>query len=135
MRFDIVSDTHGHLSEELIAALQGADYIVHAGDICSDANFRRLQRIAPVHACLGNNDWGGEYGPDVKRTTKFFAGGLRWQVLRSGADFRLRCLGCGRCVEGPRGKFEKNIRKIERDGMEIAVLRTTGKQTAKEGDG
>ena len=62
-------------------------------------------------------------------------GGKRWQVLRSGADFRLRCLGCGRCVEGPRGKFEKNIRKIERDGMEIAVLRTTGKQTAKEGDG
>ena len=62
-------------------------------------------------------------------------GGLRWQVLRSGADFRLRCLGCGRCVEGPRGKFEKNIRKTERDGTEIAVLRTTGKQTAKEGDG
>ena len=62
-------------------------------------------------------------------------GGLRWQVLRSGADFRLRCLGCGRCVEGPRGKFEKNIRRIERDGAEIAVSRTTRSQKANEGDG
>lgn len=41
-------------------------------------------------------------------------GGVRWQVLRSGADFRLRCLGCGRIVEGPRRKFEKNIRNVER---------------------
>ena len=40
-------------------------------------------------------------------------GGKRWQVLRVGADFRLRCLGCGRVVEGPRSRFEKNIRKIE----------------------
>ena len=62
-------------------------------------------------------------------------GGLRWQVLRSGADFRLRCLGCGRCVEGPRGKFEKNIRRIERDGAEIAVSRTTRRQKTDEGDG
>ena len=46
-------------------------------------------------------------------------GGERWQVLRSGADFRLRCLGCGRIVEGPRLKFEKNIRQIERDGETV----------------
>ena len=61
-------------------------------------------------------------------------GGLRWQVLRSGADFRLRCLGCSRCVEGLRGKFEKNIRRIERDGAEIAVAPAARKQAAKEGD-
>ena len=42
-------------------------------------------------------------------------GGLRWQVLRTGADFRLRCLGCGRIVEGPRRNFEKNIRQISRE--------------------
>ncbi len=46
-------------------------------------------------------------------------GGKRWQVLRSGADFRLRCLGCGRTVEGPRSRFEKNIRRLERDGAEV----------------
>ena len=42
-------------------------------------------------------------------------GALRWQVLRTGADFRLRCLGCGRIVEGPRGNFEKSIRQITRE--------------------
>ncbi|MCR5090004.1 MAG: DUF951 domain-containing protein [Oscillospiraceae bacterium] len=42
-------------------------------------------------------------------------GGMRWQVLRTGADLRLRCLGCGRVVEGPRAKFEKNIKSIERN--------------------
>ena len=42
-------------------------------------------------------------------------GGMRWQVLRSGADFRLRCLGCGRVVEGPRARFEPSVRQIERE--------------------
>ena len=41
-------------------------------------------------------------------------GSSRWLVLRIGADFRLRCLGCGHEVMGPRAKFEKNIKKVER---------------------
>ena len=41
-------------------------------------------------------------------------GSDRWQVLRIGADFRLRCLGCGREVMGPRSNFEKSLRKLER---------------------
>lgn len=40
-------------------------------------------------------------------------GSARWQVLRIGMDFRLRCLGCGHEVMGPRGKFERNVKKIE----------------------
>lgn len=42
-------------------------------------------------------------------------GGRDWLVLRIGADFRLRCLGCGREVMGPRAKFEKNVRQIRRE--------------------
>ena len=42
-------------------------------------------------------------------------GSKQWQVLRTGADFRLRCLGCGREVMGPRSKFEKNIRDVKRE--------------------
>ena len=42
-------------------------------------------------------------------------GSKDWQVLRIGADFKLRCLGCGREVFGPRQKFEKQIKKIERE--------------------
>jgi hypothetical protein len=37
-------------------------------------------------------------------------------VLRIGADFKLRCLGCGHEVMGPRQKYEKQIRKIDRAG-------------------
>lgn len=39
-------------------------------------------------------------------------GEKRWRVLRTGADFRLRCLGCGREVMLPRFQAEKNIRTV-----------------------
>lgn len=35
-----------------------------------------------------------------------------WEVLRIGADFRLKCCGCGHMVMLPRVKAEKNIKKI-----------------------
>ncbi len=41
-------------------------------------------------------------------------GEKRWLILRVGADFKLRCLGCGREVMNPRSKVEKNIKSIER---------------------
>ena len=41
-------------------------------------------------------------------------GEKRWQVLRTGADFRLRCLGCGHEIMVPRFKAEKNIRLISK---------------------
>ena len=45
-------------------------------------------------------------------------GSVRWLVLRTGADFRLRCAGCGREVMGPRSKFERNVKGIERPAEE-----------------
>ena len=42
-------------------------------------------------------------------------GEKRWLVLRTGADFRLRCLGCGHEIMTPRFKAEKNIRGVERE--------------------
>lgn len=41
-------------------------------------------------------------------------GEKRWLVLRTGMDFRLRCLGCGHEVMGPRNKFERNIKSVFR---------------------
>ncbi len=40
-------------------------------------------------------------------------GSARWLVLRTGADFKLRCLGCGHVVMTPRFKAEKNISSIQ----------------------
>ena len=45
-------------------------------------------------------------------------GSRQWLVLRSGMDFRLRCLGCGHEVMLPRSKAEKNIRQITRSGVD-----------------
>ena len=41
-------------------------------------------------------------------------GSKEWLVLRIGADFKLRCLGCSHEVMQPRFKAEKNIRSVKR---------------------
>lgn len=80
-RYDIISDTHGVLTPELLAQLEGAYTIVHAGDICSPSNYRQLCQIAPVQMCLGNNDWTHDYGPMVRERKIFMGSGLKWQVM------------------------------------------------------
>lgn len=42
-------------------------------------------------------------------------GQKQWKVLRVGADFRLKCLGCGHEVMVARFKAEKNIRQVIRE--------------------
>lgn len=44
-------------------------------------------------------------------------GAKDWLVLRIGADFRLRCLGCGHEVMVERFKAEKNIREVVRENL------------------
>ena len=39
-------------------------------------------------------------------------------VIRSGMDFKLRCVGCSREFMIPRNKIEKNIKKIVRNDEE-----------------
>lgn len=40
-------------------------------------------------------------------------GSDRWQVLRTGMDFRIKCLGCGRVVMLPRRQFERSVKRVE----------------------
>ncbi|MCT4542054.1 MAG: DUF951 domain-containing protein [Vallitalea sp.] len=40
-------------------------------------------------------------------------GSHEWEVLRTGIDFRIKCLGCGHQVMISRKKLEKNIKKIQ----------------------
>lgn len=39
-------------------------------------------------------------------------GNNKFEIMRTGADFRIRCLGCDKQVWLPRIKFEKRIKKI-----------------------
>lgn len=53
---------------------------------------------------------------DVLEMKKLHPCGSReFLVLRSGMDFRLRCLGCGREILIPRSKAEPRIKKIKRE--------------------
>ena len=54
----VISDTHGLLRPEALAALSGSQLIVHAGDVGSPEVLDRLRDIAPVVAVRGNNDRG-----------------------------------------------------------------------------
>ena len=35
-----------------------------------------------------------------------------WQIIRMGADIRIKCLGCGTSIMFPRSEFEKKLKKI-----------------------
>lgn len=36
----------------------------------------------------------------------------RWQIIRMGADIRIKCQGCGHSVMMPRRRFTKKLKKI-----------------------
>ena len=46
-------------------------------------------------------------------------GAKEFLVLRSGMDFRIRCVKCGREVMVARSKIEKNIKKIVREALPL----------------
>ena len=52
----MISDTHGLVREEAVAALAGCELIIHAGDIGTAEVLERLREVAPVRAVRGNND-------------------------------------------------------------------------------
>lgn len=64
MRIGIISDTHGLLRNEVYAAFEGVDEILHAGDVGDASILSELEVIAPVQAVFGNVD-----GWDVREVT------------------------------------------------------------------
>ncbi|MBI2914617.1 MAG: DUF951 domain-containing protein [Firmicutes bacterium] len=51
-------------------------------------------------------------GDIVKLRKPHPCGGFEWEVVRTGMDIRIRCLGCKRVVLLPRPKFEKQVKQI-----------------------
>ncbi len=51
-------------------------------------------------------------GQIVKLKKKHPCGSQEWEILRAGADFRLKCLGCGHQIMVPRRLVEKNTRGL-----------------------
>ena len=59
MLIGVLSDTHGLLRDEALAALAGASHILHAGDVGDPGILDALRQIAPVTAIRGNIDTHG----------------------------------------------------------------------------
>ncbi|WP_163830582.1 metallophosphoesterase family protein, partial [Pseudomonas viridiflava] len=79
MKIGIISDTHGLLRPEAVAALQGCEQIIHAGDIGSAEIVEQLKAIAPLHIVRGNNDVDSSWANDIADHLIFELSG--WQVL------------------------------------------------------
>jgi putative phosphoesterase len=56
-RIGVISDTHGLMRPEALAALAGVELILHAGDVGAAEVLSALGGIAPVIAVRGNVDW------------------------------------------------------------------------------
>ena len=61
-----------------------------------------------------------QVGDRLKMKKPHPCGGDVFDVLRVGADFRVRCITCGREVMAPRAKIERNIRQIISAGEEAS---------------
>ena len=55
-----------------------------------------------------------QVGNIVKLKKQHPCGSREWEVLRIGADFRLKCMGCGHQIMVPRKMVEKNTRKLSK---------------------
>ena len=49
---------------------------------------------------------------DVVKLKPHPCGSSEWEILRVGADFRLKCIGCGHQIMVPRRLVEKNTRGL-----------------------
>lgn len=77
MLVGVISDIHGHLSEQAYDALQPCDMILCAGDVERPTILMELDAIAPTVAVLGNCD-SSLRGMDIPFTASPRIGGVRF---------------------------------------------------------
>ncbi|OPA91111.1 YfcE family phosphodiesterase [Pseudomonas fluorescens] len=86
MKVGVISDTHGLLRPEAVAALQGCEQIIHAGDIGSPEILDQLAQIAPLHVVRGNNDQDAPWAQQVPDHLMLDVDGWRTLVVHDIAD-------------------------------------------------
>lgn len=84
----VISDTHGLMRPEALAALAGSDLLIHAGDVGKPEVLKALQSIAPVIAVRGNNDK-GQWARHLQETAVVKAGKVLIYVLHDVKEFNL----------------------------------------------
>ena len=97
MLIGVISDTHSLLRPEALAALQGVQHIIHAGDICAPDVLVALADIALVTTVRGNNDKGA-WASRLPATAVFEAEGVSLYVLHDLAELDLDPAAAGFAV-------------------------------------
>jgi putative phosphoesterase len=85
----VISDTHGLLRPEALAALQGSDCIIHAGDVGDLEILNKLAAIAPVTAVRGNVDRGA-WAQEIPTTDVLETGDVSIYVIHSLEELDLK---------------------------------------------
>ncbi|RMG73456.1 MAG: metallophosphoesterase [Bacteroidetes bacterium] len=94
MKLGIISDTHGLLRPEAVAALQGVDYILHAGDTGMPEILDQLRAIAPLQVVRGNVDR-GEWAQALPLTEAVELGGHLFYMVHRIEDLDLDPVAAG----------------------------------------
>src|ERR1700736_2535932 len=76
----VISDTHGLLRPQAVAALRGSDLIIHAGDVGNPDVIKELSGIAPTHVVCGNIDT-ADWAAGLPMTVLVDVGERRFHVL------------------------------------------------------
>jgi hypothetical protein len=84
----VISDTHGQLRPEALAALADCDHILHAGDVGDPDILYALDAIAPVTAIRGNTDTLGPCA-DLPATAPVILGGRFFYLIHNLNDLDL----------------------------------------------
>jgi hypothetical protein len=97
----VISDTHGLMRPQALAALQGSDLIIHAGDVGSADVIKQLSGIAPTHMVRGNID-NADWAANLPMTEFVEIDGRGFHVLHdiSQLEFDPADLGCAAVVFG-----------------------------------
>lgn len=94
VRIGLISDTHGLVRPEAVAALEGVDRIVHAGDVGTPEVLAALRALAPVSVVRGNNDTGA-WARALPTDEVVEAGGGLLYVLHDLAELALDPVAAG----------------------------------------
>jgi uncharacterized protein len=107
----VISDTHGLLRPQALAALRGSDYIIHAGDIGEPSILDRLNEIAPVTAVRGNVDRGA-WAAKMRTTDVLEVGGVLIYVLHNldEIDLKPEAAGFAAVIHGHSHRPRNEIR-------------------------
>jgi len=85
MKIGLISDTHGLLRPEALAALRGCEHIVHAGDIGRPEILDALRELAPLSVVRGNNDEGLDWAAELPQQATLQLGGVGLYVVHEAA--------------------------------------------------